>query len=280
MPVQIDHNRDPRTPNALAHLVLAVTQASANDELDWIEWKCGLDLTDRGVQGTIARHILGMANRRPDQARPHLRGCGCIVIGAGPGSLPGVTELDPADLTNAIRPYVGADGPVWTPGYVRELAVPVIVIIVSAPRPGDRMFTLEKQVTVRAPGGQEKTYLAGTIFVRHPGQTVQARQGDIRALEARLLAPGREARERQRLIDMSGLVSTVLYAAGSHVNDIHRFRVPEQNQLAHLVAGHEADYPAVAALTGAVQGHIVFAAARDADREIEMKLREVEARQG
>ena len=67
----------------------------------------------------------------------------------------------------------------------------MLVIIVNAPTPGDRMFTLEKQFTVTG-----KTYLAGTIFVRHHGHTIQAGSGDIRAPEARLLAPRLEAAER------------------------------------------------------------------------------------
>src|ERR1022692_1135514 len=158
MAVQIDQTRELRTPNALAQLVYAVTQVSPNDELDWIEWKCGLDLAAGRLRAPIARHVLGMANRRPDQARLHAEGCGYLVIGAEPGKITGVAELDPADLSNAMRPYLGAEGPVWTPGYVRDFAVPVLVIVVNAPRPGDRIFTLEKQLTVTG-----KTYLAGTI---------------------------------------------------------------------------------------------------------------------
>ena len=114
MSLQIDTRTALRTPNALAQLVFAVTQASSNDELDWIEWKSGLYLTDRATQGTVARHILGMANRRPDQARLHAGGCGYVVIGAEPGRVTGVIEADPADLSNAIRPYLSAEGPVWT----------------------------------------------------------------------------------------------------------------------------------------------------------------------
>lgn len=92
MPIQIDANTARRTHDELIQLVNAVTHASPNDELDWIEWKSGLDLADRPTQGTIARHILGMANRRPDQARLHVEGCGCLVIGAEPGKVTGVTR--------------------------------------------------------------------------------------------------------------------------------------------------------------------------------------------
>ena len=73
----------------------------------------------------------------------------------------------------------------------------MLVVVVSAPRPGDRMFTLEKQFTVTG-----KTYLAGTIFVRHHGKTEQADPGDIRALEARLLASGGDVGQRQRLLEI------------------------------------------------------------------------------
>lgn len=49
-------------------LVCAVVAAEREDELDWIEWKIAGDLTKRPTQGTVARHILGMANRMPDRA--------------------------------------------------------------------------------------------------------------------------------------------------------------------------------------------------------------------
>jgi hypothetical protein len=39
MPVQMDLTRELRTPNALAQLVHYVSQVSATDELDLIEWK-------------------------------------------------------------------------------------------------------------------------------------------------------------------------------------------------------------------------------------------------
>jgi hypothetical protein len=57
MPVEINHSRELRTPNELAQLVYAVVKAAANDELDWIEWKSGYDLTDRPTQGTVARRV-------------------------------------------------------------------------------------------------------------------------------------------------------------------------------------------------------------------------------
>jgi len=72
--------------------------ALPDDELDWIEWKIAGDLSDKAAAGTIARHILGTANRIPDQAALHAQGCGCLVLGAQPGSLPGIVPADPANL--------------------------------------------------------------------------------------------------------------------------------------------------------------------------------------
>ena len=75
MAVMIDTSCALRTPQQLAGLVQAVVGALPADELDWIEWKAGLDLSGKRVQGTIARHILGMANRLPADARRHARTC-------------------------------------------------------------------------------------------------------------------------------------------------------------------------------------------------------------
>jgi hypothetical protein len=91
MAVQIDTARALRRPDELAALVLAVVKAHPADELDWIEWKSGLDLSAKSVQGTLARHILGLANRQPGAAAAHMQGCGYIVVGAEPGSASGIT---------------------------------------------------------------------------------------------------------------------------------------------------------------------------------------------
>jgi hypothetical protein len=122
-----------------------------------------------------------MANRRPDQASLHAEGCGCLVIGAEPGRVTGVPEVDPADLTNAIRHYVGADGPVWTPGYVQLTSISVLVIVINALWSGDRMFTLEKQITVTARGrparlGPGAVLGSGAARQRHARSRLGARR--------------------------------------------------------------------------------------------------------
>lgn len=74
--VLIDSRMPLRSSEELAGLVNAVVAASANDETDWLEWKSGLDLKRKENQVTIARHILGMANRRVADAARQAGGCG------------------------------------------------------------------------------------------------------------------------------------------------------------------------------------------------------------
>ena len=116
--VLIDTRLPLRSSEELAGLVNAVVAASANDETDWLEWKSGLDLKRKENQVTIARHILGMANRRVADATRQAGGCGYLVIGAEPGSVAGVAEVDPADLSQAIQIYLGSAGPSWSASYI------------------------------------------------------------------------------------------------------------------------------------------------------------------
>src|SRR6185312_4320544 len=85
MTLRIDVSRALTTHEERAALVRAVVVAEPEDELDWIEWKIAGDLSKRPTQGTIARHILGMANRLPDRAALHAGGCGYLILGAEPG---------------------------------------------------------------------------------------------------------------------------------------------------------------------------------------------------
>ncbi len=67
------------------------------------------------------------------------------------------------------------------------------MVTVAPPQPGQRAFTLRKDLTVTTPGGSSKGYPAGTIFVRYPGRTEIAEPGDIRALEDRYAAEALES---------------------------------------------------------------------------------------
>ena len=52
-----------RGSSDLQRLVAAILAASDHDEADWVEWKSTLDLTTKAGCFTVARTVLGMANR-------------------------------------------------------------------------------------------------------------------------------------------------------------------------------------------------------------------------
>ena len=166
--------------NDLRRLLDAVVSADEHDEVDWIEWKSTLDLSGKDGCFTIARTILGMANRSPDSASLACEGLGYIVVGAAPGSVDGIQSVDPAHLDARIDAYLGgADGPRWTPTYVAHDESTVLMVTVEAPRLGDPIFSLRKEFDV---------YPSGAVFVRKKGRTVRANAEDMDALQRRLLA--------------------------------------------------------------------------------------------
>ena len=306
MAVQIDTARALRRPDELAALVLAVVQADPADELDWIEWKSGLDLSTKSAQGTLARHILGLANRQPGAAAAHMQGCGYIVVGAEPGSTSGITPIDPAQLSQGILAYAGSDGPAWSPQYVQNGSASVLVVVVEAPQPGHRIFTLRREFAIGP-----KTYRAGTVFVRQPGKTEIAGPEDIRALEDRYAAPGRLAevharemleiekarheaeeieRRRRWLAEMARLAAAVMFKAQAVMDTkgvttvgstgmvtSGYFRCAEQLELQSLIAGMDmSGLQAVSDLAGDGQAHTAFAAASRARIEIEAAMQKLQ----
>lgn len=303
MAVIIDNSRALRTPDELTSLVQAVIQALPSDELDWIEWKIGMDLGGKATQGTIARHILGMANRKPEDAQVHMQGCGYLILGAEPGNLCGITAVDPAQLSRGVQSYLGAEGPTWSHHYVQEESHTVLVITVERPQAGHRIFTLQKEFSITSPKGEAKTYMAGTIFIRYPGRTETARPGDIRALEERYAAPAQAAeaharetleiararqvaekldRRRRWLTDLSRLVASIMFKVRPYRDSSGPFRCAEQIEIQTVLAGIDAaeletDLPEVKTLAVARQGLEVYAAAARANIEIQAAMRNLAA---
>jgi hypothetical protein len=88
MTLRIDASRALTTHEELAALVRAIMAAQVKDELDWIEWKIAGDLNKGPTQGTIARHILGLANRLPERAALHAGGWGYLIMGRSRAACP------------------------------------------------------------------------------------------------------------------------------------------------------------------------------------------------
>ncbi len=176
MSLTIDTCRAFRTPRELHELLRAVEQAAAEDESEWIEWKSSFDLRSKGTRTTLARHIIGMANRRVTEAGRFAGGFGYVLVGIEPGNRCGVTPVDFADLRAGIASYLGPHGPRWTGSYDTVDGPPVLIIIVDPPCVGDAIYSLYREF---------EKYRVGDIFVRTLGSTEKADPGDLHYLTRR-----------------------------------------------------------------------------------------------
>lgn len=209
VPLNIDSSRALRTPDQLTALIRSVLAALPGDESRSIEWKSHFDdVTSTEASFTIARAILGLANRPVNAARSAFDGVGYVLIGVEPGALHGQEVPDSAELHNAIRRYAGNSAVVWDPRSVNVDDKLVLVVTVEAPRAGDRIALLNKgyQPTGRRPLVEE-----GTVFVRQPGATERATRLDLEMLQDRLLEgtevqaeAARRADRDQRLRELVG----------------------------------------------------------------------------
>ncbi|HEY1357042.1 MAG TPA: hypothetical protein VGF21_01940 [Thermoleophilaceae bacterium] len=189
MPLEFPPDRRLATANQLTALARAVYEAPpATPETDAVEWKGPLDLGARYAQFDIGRHILGFGNRTVAQASRAFEGYAYLLAGVEPGTVHGVSVMDPARLTDAFGRYVASGQPFWDPHYVTVNDADVLVIEVRAPMSGDRICVLQH--------GFENA-LPGRIFARRQGQTLEANVHEVHALEERLLAGTAEARDRR-----------------------------------------------------------------------------------
>lgn len=275
MVLSVDMSRAFRSPRELAILVDAVVDASENDESDWIEWKSTLILGDKETQGTLARHVLGMANRRPEYAARCAGGCGYVIVGAEPGSCVGVAEVDPAILSQGMDSYLGTDGPSWAVQYIQNDGKSVLIVSVEPPRVGDRIFTLKKDFS---------KYRAGMVFVRRQGSTILASPDDVRVLEDRFSAgAAEEVAHSQRLRDLreiGTLIERIITQANEPFNNSRwwgdpRWTCEEQRLLGMFLASFDRPMPRCRQVVGESGAKAVLTAARNAREEIIEALSEL-----
>jgi len=130
-----------------------------------------------------------------------MEGCSYLLIGVEPGKLHNIEPVDTADLTKWLRPYVGgAAGPQWDPDYLDVDGATVLIITVSAPRPGDPAFPLRKEFSGTI-SCDRYNMPEGTVYVRHPGETRQANAADVDMLNGR-------ARGSARRLDLAVVPAT------------------------------------------------------------------------
>ncbi|MCX4231832.1 AlbA family DNA-binding domain-containing protein [Streptomyces ortus] len=173
-------------------LIKAVLGASAADETQWLEWKSTLDMSEAPGQFTVAKAILGFANRMPDVASRWAEGHAYLLVGVEPGNLCGTPQYDGANLFPWINKYVGESvrfDATYVPFDAGSGTQQVLFFNVAPPQWGDPIHALQREY---------KNFQNGTIFVRLPSQTLRARTVDIEALSTRLIR-----REHQMDIELA-----------------------------------------------------------------------------
>jgi hypothetical protein len=185
--IDYDVRRLPRSLPEWDRLVTALGRATDDTvEASWLELKGPLDLTTKEHRFKVARAILSFANRDPDAAAPFCDGHGLVVIGVAEGRVVGTPRFEDHQLMKALRPYLGNDdrGPRWTVYRHRvDDHSDVLVIVVDAPRPADRIFTLQQ--------AYGNSY-AGTIFTRPSTESEPADPAAVEMLSRRLVARTRD----------------------------------------------------------------------------------------
>ncbi|HXN01437.1 MAG TPA: hypothetical protein VN973_06050 [Candidatus Dormibacteraeota bacterium] len=181
---ELDLSQPIRRPSDQRRLIEGILDGSLGvDETTWLEWKSRVDWrNDAEIATNVARHIIGFANRDPDEAQAFVGGDAYLVI--GPDEASG-TRIDPADIENKLSPYLGEDGPGWSLSHVEVDGRTSLLITVAPPRAGGDIHALAKDAGKYFDGRETGKYLNGTVFVRRKGKTEQATRGDIRRLQLR-----------------------------------------------------------------------------------------------
>lgn len=187
--LNIDSSQPIVRPSEVEALVRAVLGALPEDESVWLEWKSTLDLGTKHGRYTLARAVIGMANRDPLEASRYADGNGFVVVGAEPGNLVGVPAVESHVLEQQLAHYLGRDGPRWHLHNVPVNGRNVLVVIVPAPKAGDLTYWLENSFhPEKGRGGAD----GGTIFVRRQSSTEVANSAEQLILRRRMLAGNAE----------------------------------------------------------------------------------------
>lgn len=173
----VDTSRVPRGEIAARTLVDAVVAGDDRLERHYLEIKGPLDLTTKKDQAKLVKFILGAANRMPDKAAAAFEGYAVMIIGATAGAAPGVPPVEALVIENAVRPFIGTDGPRWD-----LVRVPVaggndvLLLLVDPPRVGQGPFFCLKDGEGLRDGG---------VYVRADGETREAKADEQKALQRR-----------------------------------------------------------------------------------------------
>lgn len=235
MVVKIDLSRPPALHSELERLVREIVAATPADETDFLEWKSHLDCSTKHAHVHIARAILAFANRMPDDAARAFAGHAYLVVGAEPGEMHGVAQVDTVQLEQGIVRYVGDDGPRWRPTWLLVDGKHVLVIDVDPPQWGDPPHCARRN----GDGISD-----GDVYVRGRGGNKPATSAHHKALQQRLLraAQGASLDVTVSVESPSELTPLSYSSDGWIANERERLMAPLHAQ--RNWAGHEAEVAA------------------------------------
>ncbi|GAB3264685.1 hypothetical protein [Arthrobacter pigmenti] len=205
MSINWDHGKLPRRQVEWEAFIeaLATQQRGGEKPFEdfWLEQKSQMDPLKSPGLGKIAKCLIGMANRQPSVSSRAMNGHGLMVCGLNKGARVGVSRTEDHELENALRVFLGDEGPVWTS---RRLPADhadreILILVVDPPQEGDPIHVSFKESEGISDGG---------VFVRSKTETRSVRGSEHRALVQRMLLGGGKPD-----LDITVELATPLYGA-------------------------------------------------------------------
>ncbi len=180
----------PLGERALQSILDYVDAAGDEAETTYLEVKSALDLNSKAATAKVAKFLLGVANRRSQEAARHFRGYAVLVIGARKDGVLGVPRgLEAHELEDRLRPYLGPQFPAFEFGRIGvDAENEVLFVIAQPPQDGQTMFPCHK--SFQGENGRDSLE-DGAIYVRGASNTRPARSGEVLALVERARGGGK-----------------------------------------------------------------------------------------
>ena len=108
-------------------------------ESTYLEVKSSLDMKSKTATVKIAKFLLGVANRRPQESARYFQGYAVLVIGAQKGGAPGVPRGTEAhELEDSVRPYLGPQFPAFEFGRIGVNSDREVLFVIAQPPQEDQ----------------------------------------------------------------------------------------------------------------------------------------------
>ncbi|GAB3285137.1 hypothetical protein [Parasphingorhabdus pacifica] len=205
-PNVLDTQVPPLGERSLRRILEHVLVLGDEAETSYLEVKSSLDLTKTAGVAKVAKFLLGVANRRPQEAVRNFQGYAVLVIGAQKGQTQGIPRgVEAHELEDRLRPYLGPQFPAFEFGRIGvDADREVLFLIAQPPQEGQGIFPCHKSFQ----GEDRRDNLDdGAIYVRGASNTRPARAGEVLGLVERARGGGKSPIEL--FVGVLGVISRV-----------------------------------------------------------------------